>query len=787
MAVGVSSFPATIDDKTKLIRGANAVASTVGAGGVTNVATTIPITSTTGAPADGIARLATYDAGTGAMTAFEVVSYTGKTGTSLTGCTRGFEGTASAWSAGTEVVFDVITQEKFDVLQDAIIAIQAELAVTNGALAARALTDRGGQVFNVKAWGAIGDGVADDTTEINDCIAAANAAGAAGYRPTVLLPMGTYKVTGQLTAPVSGVTIAGEGPSTIIAPAMATSVWAPIGTTTTTALLAANGVEGDKTITLAAGSVAALSIAVGSRLTINDPGASYRLQQTYVTSVAGEVVGLSDPLYEPFPTANGSRVQRLTPLTNLTFRDFTIDGAALTGTNYGIIPSYLDYSHFENLHLINFLESGIYLNWGYGNVVRDIFTTRSGSLNNADLTFYGQTAMTLNGVVSVRSTGFGPLMAYCNGCNVANVHSTGANQRSFKLQTSSHNHFVNISVEGGFTTGLSITIKSRRNHFTNVEVVSCGEDGIWFAGDDDSYNTIINAYSQGNVEYELEYNSTDVGNLVIGDCGDPVTNYRNLGGVTNTYIQTNTTQGVAVYGKFELDHFDGSSVNVERLRSDDTGLFMFSPKIAAGSATADSWPEIAAGTLLTTPEAGAWEFDGVAWYQTVDATNGRAHDLMQHHYRLTADSSALASATIADYFPSPSSLPTVAGAAYEIIYYLWFTKTTAGTVVYTITSTTAPTRQKIDYVMTPVGGVGTVGTPQTAGVKGTTSTALATPASGSLTTAVDHRAIVRVLYTANTAGNVRLRITPSAGTVTPLADSFYVARRLPGNTGIFVA
>jgi hypothetical protein len=37
------------------------------------------------------------------------------------------------------------------------------------------------------------------------------------------------------------------------------------------------------------------------------------------------------------------------------------------------------------------------------------------------------------------------------------------------------------------------------------------------------------------------------------------------------------------------------------------------------------------------------------------------------------------------------------------------------------------------------------------------------------------------------AGNIRLRVTSSAGTVTPLAGSFYKVRRLPANTGAFVA
>jgi hypothetical protein len=45
------------------------------------------------------------------------------------------------------------------------------------------------------------------------------------------------------------------------------------------------------------------------------------------------------------------------------------------------------------------------------------------------------------------------------------------------------------------------------------------------------------------------------------------------------------------------------------------------PVLAAGSATAGSWPKLTAGTLLTTPEAGALELDANALYATTDAGN----------------------------------------------------------------------------------------------------------------------------------------------------------------------
>lgn len=71
-----------------------------------------------------------------------------------------------------------------------------------------------------------------------------------------------------------------------------------------------------------------------------------------------------------------------------------------------------------------------------------------------------------------------------------------------------------------------------------------------------------------------------------------------------------------------------------------------------------------------------------------------------------------------------------------------------------------------------------------------TATAAAFGATGSLTTGVNHAAIIRVSYEAHAtlSGNVRLRVTSSAGTVTPLEGSYYEVTRIPTtNLGAFVA
>lgn len=56
------------------------------------------------------------------------------------------------------------------------------------------------------------------------------------------------------------------------------------------------------------------------------------------------------------------------------------------------------------------------------------------------------------------------------------------------------------------------------------------------------------------------------------------------------------------------------------------------PVFAAGSASANSWPRLTAGTLLATPEAGAIELDTNCLYGTIDAGN-RGYIPIRHFIR----------------------------------------------------------------------------------------------------------------------------------------------------------
>ena len=119
MAVLVPTFPVALDTDTELGRYANFAETTVGTGGVDASAATIPITDTSVWPSDGVCLIET-----------EAVAYTGKTGSSITGCTRGFDGTtAAAHAAGVPAYGGIIISAHFESHREAIKAIETLLGI----------------------------------------------------------------------------------------------------------------------------------------------------------------------------------------------------------------------------------------------------------------------------------------------------------------------------------------------------------------------------------------------------------------------------------------------------------------------------------------------------------------------------------------------------------------------------------------------------------------------------------------------------------------------------------
>lgn len=136
-------------------------------------------------------------------------------------------------------------------------------------------------------------------------------------------------------------------------------------------------------------------------------------------------------------------------------------------------------------------------------------------------------------------------------------------------------------------------------------------------------------------------------------------------------------------------------------------------------------------------------------------------------------------AAIADYFTTTLSLD--ASSTYEIEAHAYFLKTTAGTVIWTWTFSSAPIVATSRWAATPITGFTTTtitGTELYGLAAVEAATTMAHAASGSLTTAVRHSFLFRVRVRTNAATTIQLRSTQSAGTLTPQAGSYMRATKL---------
>ena len=101
-----------------------------------------------------------------------------------------------------------------------VVAWDDMTVIADGSVTARDLSARYGEKYNVKDYGAAGDGAADDTAEIQLAIDAAEAAGGG----VVYFPRGTYRHTG-VSVEGDYITLLGDGPSSVLECTHATNSW----------------------------------------------------------------------------------------------------------------------------------------------------------------------------------------------------------------------------------------------------------------------------------------------------------------------------------------------------------------------------------------------------------------------------------------------------------------------------------------------------------------------------------------------------------------------------------
>jgi hypothetical protein len=195
-------------------------------------------------------------------------------------------------------------------------------------------TDPYGDVYNVKLFGAVGDGVANDTAAIQAAIDAAAAAGGGD----VIVPNGDY-LENEL-ALKSGVRIVGQGGARFIklpgSLSDTNNAINMIGTVTASASEAtANVAVGDGSVAVADGSLfAAGDYCLLRDNTWADTGVAGRNQEIVrVASVATNTVSLKSEVIGSYATADTAELVKITPI-----EDASVNGVEIvvpTGTNTG--------------------------------------------------------------------------------------------------------------------------------------------------------------------------------------------------------------------------------------------------------------------------------------------------------------------------------------------------------------------------------------------------------------------------------------------------------------------
>jgi hypothetical protein len=214
---------------------------------------------------------------------------------------------------------------------------------------------------SVKDFGAVGDGVADDTAAIQ--LAASSLINGG----TLYYPAGTYRQVGISLFSNTEVIIS-DG-AKIVQAVNTDSVFKALGSIGSPVLLTVDALVGANNITVSS----AASFVVGDWLILSDtadfsvepPAAGYKSgESVIVKSIAGNVITLETPIYgsqqanETYSVANSASVRKVNYLSNLSISGGQIELLYSSNTN-GIYTRYVDGLNVSGVEIFNFAGSGV--------------------------------------------------------------------------------------------------------------------------------------------------------------------------------------------------------------------------------------------------------------------------------------------------------------------------------------------------------------------------------------------------------------------------------------------
>jgi parallel beta-helix repeat protein len=515
---------------------------------------------------------------------------------------------------------------------------------------AGAFLDKGNHVFNVKAYGALGDGSTDDTTAIRAAITAATSGGG-----IVFFPAGTYAISNYLALP-SNVWLVGVGEASVIKQISGSNIDTIIRGT---GQISHSGLDG-------------LLIDYNHQ---NNPlcsqGMSFGNQSSYLTvqnchfkNAKGFAISFTGQ-----PTTRNDHIT----VRNNTISDIlsTPNDMLLVVSDYGIVTNNRVIGSTANISIVLYESDYLYAS---GNVVE----IGNGNINASGISCLSlrYSTVTNNKVVGIGTTkGYGMrlITEHDNGSPITSTYNLITGNFFYSLNTGmSVDETTNDIIQGNrFTTlqfGVEFPLSGnpaptdtiiRHNAFNDITFVVNNGTGLTSTQlgaifkDNYGYSALYDSVLLNSVNNGAISTSTATGSFfgrstALGDTtvtftrasgeGDP-----SVSAGTVALFQSNGAAGFSARigiiagttGSAALDFGDkdaqgagsitwNNSTNKFNITGGPVGIGITPTALLtlpAGTATAGTAPlKLTAGTNLTSPEAGAVEWDGTKIYVTASST-----------------------------------------------------------------------------------------------------------------------------------------------------------------------
>ena len=405
---------------------------------------------------------------------------------------------------------------------------QIDLVETDFVPAGTGAVTRTGQAklrdaVSVKDFGAVGDGVADDTAEIAAALAALATVGGG----TLLFPPGTYLISAAISqlfgnsanvhligygATINGSSVSGGSPGD-------TTLFKLGGQRLTSSLLSASPTKGALSIatTSAIGAVAGEIVLITSTDLWNPTRATYyKGELAEVRSVAGTTINLSSPLFDGY-TAATTTVHRLA-MPSVTVEGLTFQ---MNANQLCLTLAYCRNPIIENCTVCGARYAGISADYFYGGVisgcqVSDGWYSGTGTSYSISVGS-GQNLKVVNNDLSearhnIATGGAEPARYVLLDGNTCRMHPSEANTMSLDLHGNcEYCTITNNFAEGMVAAGINLTISG--NTFTGNQATPLLN--IFQEINSDFYNITDNVFRGLNSSSVSLSITPDQPNLVI--------------------------------------------------------------------------------------------------------------------------------------------------------------------------------------------------------------------------------------------------------------------------------